>query len=264
MLATASQFRDAFTEPEAATGRTTPVRLGAAAAPAEGAPPAPTVVCFAPYIAPAGIQQYARFAAHLRGEHDVWALPAPGFGAGERLPADIAALGAAHAESVRAVRSAGPLVLVGYSSGGWVAHAVAARMEAEGCPPDAVVMVDSFSRVVPFDPEFLRSMGHQQAERFEFMTAAGDQLTAMGGYLRLFDSWETPEVSVPTMLVRALEPMPGTTPGVDSRPAPPEHISTVFEVPGNHYSMMEDHAETTAGALRAWLATVALPVSARS
>ncbi|HWO61313.1 MAG TPA: SDR family NAD(P)-dependent oxidoreductase [Umezawaea sp.] len=247
MLADASRFRPAFDTMTVGENVVEPVRFAAG-------DDRPALICFAPYIAPAGVQQYARFAAAFRDKRDVWALPAPGFAAGERLPSDVDALVRAHAEAVLRCTGGGDAVLVGYSSGGWIAHAVAAHLESVGMPPVAVAMLDSFTRAVPMNPVFLSLMAHQQADRFEFMASAGDQLTAMGGYLRIFEQWEAPALGVPTLLVRAADSLPGVVADGDTRPAPPEHVDAVVEVVGNHYTMMEEHVDATASALHEWLA----------
>ncbi|MCQ8771175.1 alpha/beta fold hydrolase [Streptomyces sp. AA8] len=212
-------------------------------------------MCFSPYVVPAGAHQYARFAAPFRDRTDMWALAHPGYEKGEPVPSDVEAVLGLHARTVLECAGGKPVVLLGYSSGGWIAHGVAARLEAMGEKPAAVVMVDSFSREIPFDRQVLNAMAQAQSQRLDFMRSGGEQLTAMGRYMHLFDEWAAPEIAAPTLLVRAGEPMPaaGATAG-DGRAAPPEHVGTTVEVPGNHYSMMEDHAGTTAAAVESWLA----------
>jgi acyl transferase domain-containing protein/acyl carrier protein len=253
MLAEASRFRPAFDTNTAADHVVTPVRFATGE-------DRPTLVCLAPYIAPAGVQQYARLAAAFRDKRDVWALPAPGFAEGEALPSSVDALVAAQADAVLRCAGDAQPILVGYSSGGWIAHAVAAHLRNIGTPPAALVMIDSFTREAPANPKFLSLMAHQQADRFDMMVSGGDQLTAMGGYLRIFDTWEAPELGVPTLLVRAAESLPGGPAdgddgdnNHDNRPAPPEHVDTIVEVAANHYTMMEEHADATASALHRWL-----------
>ncbi|MEU9971276.1 polyketide synthase dehydratase domain-containing protein [Streptomyces malaysiensis] len=74
----------------------------------------------------------------------VSAVRHPGFEPGEALPATLDALVTAQAIAVRAAAAEGPLVLLGRSAGGWVAHAVAERLESEGAAPAAVVLVDTY------------------------------------------------------------------------------------------------------------------------
>jgi len=70
-----------------------------------------------------------------------------------------------------------------------------------------------------------------------------------------FDWSSLSRTGIPTLLVRAQE-LTGAQPGEDW-----ERLSwafstrvTVADVPGNHFTMMTDHAETTARAVSEWLA----------
>ncbi|MEU1671053.1 type I polyketide synthase [Streptomyces roseifaciens] len=248
MLVEAARFRRSFERPEELERTPAPVRFSQGDSPF-------ALMCFSPYVVPAGAHQYARFAAPFRDRTDMWALAHPGYEKGEPVPSDVEAVLGLHARTVLECAGGKPVVLLGYSSGGWIAHGVAARLEAMGEKPAAVVMVDSFSREIPFDRQVLNAMAQAQSQRLDFMRSGGEQLTAMGRYMHLFDEWAAPEIAAPTLLVRAGEPMPtaGATAG-DGRAAPPEHVGTTVEVPGNHYSMMEDHAGTTAAAVESWLA----------
>ncbi|QLJ03455.1 SDR family NAD(P)-dependent oxidoreductase [Streptomyces sp. NEAU-sy36] len=248
MLMDAARFRPSFDRPDELTEPPAPVRLSHGEGPV-------TLMCVSPYVVPAGAHQYARFAAPFRGRLDVWALVNPGYEQGEPVPSDPDAVLLLHARTVRERAGGKPVVLLGYSSGGWIAHGVAAHLEAIGEPPAAVVMVDSFSREIPFDHQVLNAMAQAQSRRLDFMKSGGEQLTAMGRYMRLFDEWDAPRIAAPTLLVRASEAMPAGAPvDGDGRAAPPEHVDTTVEVPGNHYSMLEDHAATTAAAVDTWLA----------
>ncbi|AOR30416.1 polyketide synthase [Streptomyces fodineus] len=249
MLMEAARFRPSFERPEELAQRPAPVRL------AQGDRPY-ALMCFSPYVVPAGAHQYARFAAPFRDRLDVWALVHPGYEKGEPVPSDPDVVLRLHAQTVRECADGKPVVLLGYSSGGWIAHGVAAHLEAMGERPAAVVMVDSFSREVPFDHQVLNAMAQAQSQRLDFMRSGGEQLTAMGRYMRLFDDWAAPEIAAPTLLVRASEPVPAGVADGDGRAAPPEHVDTIVEVTGNHYSMLEDHAGTTAAAVDSWLADV--------
>jgi thioesterase domain-containing protein len=79
-----------------------------------------------------------------------------------------------------------------------------------------------------------------------------ERLIAMAAYMRLFAGWEPQPIAIPTLLVSASEPMPILADDADW------HSSwalcdEVVDVPGNHFTMMEEHATSTAAAIDVWL-----------
>ncbi|MEU8633571.1 type I polyketide synthase [Amycolatopsis sp. NPDC048633] len=218
----------------------------------------PKLICFSSYVALAGVHQYARFASPFRGDHDVHALPAPGFVKGEALPNSVRAVAEVQADSVLRVAGGEPFVLLGSSSGGMLAHAAAEVLEERGTPPLAVVLLDSYlpredSPLDRFRDELFGGMFDRE-EVFAPMDVA--RLSAMSWYFRLMAGWSPAKLSVPLLLVRSSEP-----PVDDGRLAPEEWqthwdtADTVVDVPGNHFTMVEDHAATTAETVRGWLGT---------
>ncbi|MGK5531869.1 type I polyketide synthase, partial [Streptomyces sp. URMC 129] len=251
LVRSASRLRRTFTAPAEVDGLLTPVRLARGA---DDGHPRTSLVCLAGYMAPSGAHHYARFAAAFGGTRAISALRLPGFAPGEPLPADVDALTGALAEAIARRTDAGrPAVLAGYSAGGWVARATAERLAALGRPAAGVVMIDSFSRDVPMGERYASAAVRGQTDRFDFVTGLGTQLTAMGGYLRAFDAFTPRPIDAPTLAVRAADWMPSEEGGGDDRPPPPECADIVQEVPGDHYSLMEDHAPTTAAAVETWL-----------
>ncbi|OPF73780.1 type I polyketide synthase [Streptomyces antioxidans] len=247
MLYVAGQLRPTYSAPEEPASRPVPVRL------AEG-PEQPPLICLTPYVAPAGAHQYARFAAPFRGVRDLWALSHPGFAQDELVPADLDTLFATQARTVLDTAGDAPFVLLGYSSGGWVAHGTAARLEELGRPPAAVVMLDSFSLRHREDNRVFSTMMNQHHEREGDLEVPPEELTAMGRYLPMFHEWsDIPALSVPTLLVRA-EEQAVLNPETGAVTPPPEHVDVTVPTPGNHYSMMQEHAPRTAEAVRTWLA----------
>ncbi|CDR15591.1 hypothetical protein GCM10022420_087700 [Streptomyces iranensis] len=247
MLHVAGQLRPTYSAPDEPASRPGPVRL------AEG-PDRPSLICLTPYVAPAGAHQYARFAAPFRGVRDLWALSHPGFAKGEPLPADLGTLFTTQARTVLDTAGDTPFVLLGYSSGGWVAHGTAARLEELGRPPAAVVMLDSFSLRHREDNRVFSTMMNQHHEREGDLEVPPEELTAMGRYLPMFHQWsDIPALSVPTLLVRA-EEQAVLNPATGAVTPPPEHVDITVPTPGNHYSMMQEHAPRTAEAVRTWLA----------
>ncbi|HZB50293.1 MAG TPA: thioesterase domain-containing protein, partial [Mycobacteriales bacterium] len=185
-------------------------------------------ICFPPIVTPAGAEQLVRFAAPFRGERAVWALPHPGFGRDEPLPATLAVLLRRHAELALRCAADRPPVLVGYSSGGWVARAVAGQLAGLGRAPLAVVLLDAFSLGAADAAGVFDELMAAQAVRSGPAGALGEELTAMGWYLALVERTAAPE--------------------------PPAGVTATVEVPGDHVSMLTDHAAATAAAVESWVA----------
>jgi thioesterase domain-containing protein len=149
-------------------------------------------------------------------------------------------------------------VLVGYSSGGLVTHAVARRLAEAGAAPAGIVLLDSYSPedrdlLAGFLPEIAAGLVARsgQLDGGEAADSWGEAwLTAMGRYVGL--DWTPAETSVPTLLVRASSPLAGWAEDGDWRAAW-KMAHAVVDVPGDHFTMMEDHAATTAMAVDRWL-----------
>ncbi|MFG3222379.1 SDR family NAD(P)-dependent oxidoreductase, partial [Streptomyces sp. NPDC048185] len=215
---------------------------------------APGLVCFPSLVAISGAREYARFAAGFRGRRDVTVLPEPGFGKDELLPASVDAVVEMQAEAVLRTAGQEPFVLVGRSSGGWIAQAVARLLEERGHAPSAVVMLDTYlprSEALPWIQTNLSGKMFDREKMFGVVDEG--RLTAMGGYLRLFSDWGPAPVGVPILAVKAEETFTGSQQNHDEESAWGPRV-TVTDVPGDHFTMMEDHAGATATAVLDWLA----------
>ncbi|WP_338895247.1 beta-ketoacyl synthase N-terminal-like domain-containing protein [Streptomyces sp. TG1A-60] len=256
-LQDAARFRDTFDAADVEAGtvrRPVPVRL------ARGGD-GPALVCFPSFAGRSGAHQYARLAFGARGEQDVWVLPAPGFVAGEPLPADLHALVRLHADDVERCTDGAPFALLGHSAGGWLANAVTMELVRRGLRPAALVLLDSYapgSPVLPHIGEYIgRSMVESLAEGAA--TLLDDTvLTAMGGIGRVFAGWRPADLDVPALQVRATESLPepgfpdsGWQAHWPGQPAPVE-----VDVPGDHFTMITEHAGTTFDAVRTHLASL--------
>ncbi|WP_159052696.1 SDR family NAD(P)-dependent oxidoreductase, partial [Streptomyces bungoensis] len=258
LLQAVAGLRPVQDSPDGPAGPLTGLRLAAGD---EGAP----LVCFSSYVALAGVHQYARFATAFRGRRDVWALPTPGFGRGEPLPASLDVVARTQAEAALRCADGRPFVLTGSSSGGVLALAAARHLEETGRPPLGVALLDTYmpradSPFTRFSAEMLSGMFDRESM---FATMDADRLSAMSWYINMIGEWDPGELSVPVLLVRPSEP-PATVAG--RGPAEPEEwqsswdgAGSVAQVPGNHFTMMESHAAATAGALTTWIDTVLPP-----
>ncbi|MFG2880528.1 type I polyketide synthase [Streptomyces sp. NPDC048337] len=218
----------------------------------------PVLICLPSFVAPASPLQYTRLAAALGDGYTVRALSLPGYEHGERLPAT---LDEAVRDQVAAVREAAggrPFVLVGYSSGGWIAHAVSEALDADGGQrAEGIVLLDTYLPGDAETAELQTSLFQQLAARPELVAMVDDtKLMAMGRYLSLFEHW-TPAVAAtgPTLVVRAADFLlePGATPFGSARagwPLPHTEVATA----GDHLTVIEEFAEPTAKAVDHWLA----------
>jgi acyl transferase domain-containing protein/thioesterase domain-containing protein/NADP-dependent 3-hydroxy acid dehydrogenase YdfG len=213
---------------------------------------APRVICIPSLIATAGPHQYARFAKALRGAHGVSAIPVPGFLHGERVPADMPAVVKTLAGAIGAEAQGTPFVLLGHSTGGLLAYAIAEHLQRAGLPAAGVVLIDVFTGTSSYEV-FPRVLGSILQPDKAHASASDVGLTAMCVYLQLLDAWTPAEIASPTLLVQASEPLPGLSGDSDWRSGW-TLAHRVTEVPGNHFSMMEGHADAVAGAVAEWIA----------
>jgi acyl transferase domain-containing protein len=243
LLVNTSRFRPTF-DISGADHMPEPVRLS------EGASQ-PKLVCFPSVIAMSGPHEYARFARALGGDREVSVLPAPGYVSGQPLPVSFDVMVHAQAEAVLRQVGGVPFALVGYSSGGIVAHAVASHLESTGVSPAAVVLIDTYT----FDIKALFELTgvvFSSDKAYPFINDV--RLTAMGAYLGLLAGWKPTEIASSLLLASAAEPVPGTPARADWRSSW-KFTHTAVEIPGHHFTIMEEHADTTARAVEDWLST---------
>jgi polyketide synthase 7 len=247
LLKTASRFRPTFAVEDAGQLRLRRVVLGRGEAQTE-------LLCLPTVLALSGPHQYLSLASVLTGTRTVAALPLPGFAAGERLPVGPEAAIEALALAVEGQCGEAQVALLGYSSGGWLAHGLAARLNAAGRPPQAVVLLDTHPTTGSWSARLLRAMGEEALQLGEFGPISDERLTAMGAYLDMFAGWEPQDpAALPTLLVRAGEPLPSHAGEPNWQPRWPWPHEAV-DVPGNHFEMIDLHAGEVARAVDAWLA----------
>jgi acyl transferase domain-containing protein len=206
----------------------------------------PPLVCVPSLVAPASPYQFARFSEAFRDQRDLSVVAPSGYRAGERLPDSLGTAIHAHADTVE-----GPVVLVGYSSGGWLAHAIATALADRGNPPLGVVLLDSYLPGTRDIAGLQADLYRELSEKDELVELVDDAaLAAMGRYLHLFDEWRPRPTDVPTLLVGASSFAAGADPGRKAVwPLPHDRVV----VPGTHLSMIEEFAVDTAEAVGKWL-----------
>jgi acyl transferase domain-containing protein/thioesterase domain-containing protein len=217
----------------------------------------PSVICFPAFVGRSNVYQYARLAAGFRKIRDVSVLANPGFLEGEPLPASAQAVVRAHASAVEKCAAGAPFALLGHSSGGYIAHAVAAQLETIGITPAAVVLIDTFS---PADTQAWLDtkpvMEQTMLDRDDDLRDAsqGDSwVTAMARYFDL-NWWDLREIAAPTLHVRAADALASASEGDDWNVSwRYARTVTTADVPGNHFSMIKEDASSTAQAINGWL-----------
>ncbi|MEU4366852.1 type I polyketide synthase [Micromonospora chersina] len=246
LLVKLAQFRPSFTDPAQLTRPAGILRL------ADG-PGAPVVCCCTMSLL-SGPHEYARLAAGLRGRRDVWALPNPGFGAGEELPADLDALLRVHADTVLRTVGEGDFVLAGHSGGAMVANVLARELERQGRPPAAVVFMDTY----PPGSEVLGGWTAQlldgMVERDSAYTPMDDhRATAWAGYLPLFLDWRPAPVESATLLVRASEPLGEWAGEPDGWRSVWPYPHEARDAAGDHFTMVGERGPELAATVDEWL-----------
>ncbi len=251
MIGIASKFRSTFDNPSEAAGLAGMIGLAQGDA-------SPELICIPPIVAISGPHQYVQFAKAFHGMRAVSAISLPGFIAGECLPASLDIAIEALADAVLRRDTEAPFVLVGYSSGGSLAHALACHLEGLGVCPAGVVVMDTYTLEDSAAADILHTVVDAIFEREGVYVSANDiRLTAMGAYVRLLAEWRPTEIATPTLLLRASESMPGLQANQEWQTSWRLSQAAV-DVPGNHFTIMEDHAESTALAVRDWLLTTTL------
>ena len=207
-------------------------------------PEEPVLICHPSLVMTSGPHEFSRFAGRWQGRRRVHVLSAPGYLQGEELPADLDTFVRSQADQALSAADGRPFILVGRSSGGWTAHAVAEELASRGTPPERAVLLDT---VVPGDDDLLPMVTEFVTDRAgEFELLDTTRLTAMGAYLDLFSSWRPSRWQGRTVQVRPTEAVvtaAGAKLGLDWN-WPVEH--DWVEVPGDHFTMMEEYAPRTA------------------
>ncbi|MGW4114469.1 type I polyketide synthase [Actinosynnema sp. NPDC004786] len=208
-------------------------------------PRGPKLICVPTVLADSGPHQYVPFAKRFQGRRDVVALPLPGFADGEPPPSGLDDVAEHVAEVAARAANGAPFALVGYSSGGLVAHRAARLLADDGLT--ALVLLDTY----PWDaldalrPALLAGVAGRLADVTDARRAA------MDAYLRLLDEWRPAGIAAPTLLARADRPMDDWPDVPDWRAHWPG--AAVVDVPATHWSLVDAHVDAAAHAVDTWL-----------
>ncbi len=224
------------------------------------------VVCVAPIVPLTGPHTYFSLVRALPDDWAVSCLTPPGFGTDEVLPATREVLVEGLARAVGAGTgddSTAPVILLGTSSGGILAYETARRLAEQGTPVRAVVLLDTYMLESPAARALQPHLWHGLYER-EYLTD-GYTATGLSAYAwteRLLGPWTPAPVPFPTLLLRASEPLPappGTEPVAHGWQTDLPHITTTLTATGNHFTLINQHAPTTAAHITDWLVGAVQP-----
>lgn len=101
-----------------------------------------------------------------------------------------------------------------------------------------------------FGDQLLGGMFEREAD-FALMDAA--RLSAMSWYFNLLGRWRPGKLTAPVLLVRSSEPLNGKELAPEEWQTGWTEADHTVDVPGNHFTMMEDLSDSTARVVDAWL-----------
>jgi thioesterase domain-containing protein len=244
LLVEASIFRPVFESKEAGDGLFRVVRVATGSE-------EPELIGLPSFVNGMGPYQFQRIAKTFDGTRALAALSLPGFAKDEPLPATWRLAVDALAELAVETASQKPFVLIGYSIGGALAHAVAEKLEGEGNAPAGIVLLDTHSLDIEQQPAiFSAVMSRLLTSSYADVVIHDDHLVAMGAYMRLLSEWAPQQLKIPSLLIEASEPLSSGTSGGRWR-----YAQTSVQVAGDHFAIIEAQAEATAKAIDTWLST---------
>ncbi|MGW7191415.1 SDR family NAD(P)-dependent oxidoreductase, partial [Streptomyces sp. NPDC054838] len=226
--------------------------------PAEGPQP-PRLICLSTPTVAGGVHQHARLAARL--SMPVSGLPTPGFGRGESLPESFDAAVDVLAEAVLRAADGEPFALLGFSSGGLLAHATVARLErTHGVRPAGLVLLDTYYMGATNDALFDQMAFAVPDKAATLGSFSSAELSAMGRYVELLPQFRQDRIEAPVLFVRAGDLFAQAEDSAIAQDAPEaawqadwEGADTVATVPGTHFTIVEQHVDTTAPVIDRWL-----------
>ncbi|WP_254900270.1 type I polyketide synthase [Lonsdalea iberica] len=211
----------------------------------------PLLICLNSFIPAAANLTYQRLNAALCDRYSLLTLPLPGYGASP-LPATDHAAAAALATAVERGAHGRDFTLVGFSTGGLVAHATAHQLEARGIQAKSVVLIDSFPPSAMSEDAMGDVLETWFAAKGEFWTGEDNAMMAMSWYLELFGlQWTPAHLKTPTLMLQAASYPASAQPALWANEWPNLLKSVI--TPGSHFELLTEHVAETAENLSALL-----------
>lgn len=200
--------------------------------------------------------RYTHLALAMGSEYDIYELPHPTV----LVPDSLDTLAEMHAATIREVFADRAVILVGFSAGGCVAHAVTLRLMEHASDSNCVVgliLMDTYAVSQDKSPEWLMRLAlpaTAMLARFESNPEEEKKLAEIGAYFRIIAGWHAEPLprKVRTLFVRSKEAMPGLSAGW--YPAEWLLADQTMEVPGHHLAMLDDpYVQTVAEVVHNWI-----------
>lgn len=252
-------------EPNMSKYAAPPQRL--ATGPSDSANPAVPLVLLPSFLPPVvdnGFRGsvYSALAAAMKGEKDIFELPHP---EGTPVPEDLETLAAVHGGTIQE-HFVGPVVLVGYSAGGLVAHTVASQnQDTQKVQVAGLVLIDTYINVAgKKHPEWLdalpaEALTTRDGGLLRMITNPDLALAKVGGYfrtLRNFEPRSLPE-ALPTLFLRAQFPTGNMPEGKHEWQPSWPRANSVLDVPGSHLELLgKPCVIMAADGIRRWMTQV--------
>lgn len=207
-------------------------------------PEKPLLVCLNSFIPAAANLTYQRLSSALNDRYSVLTVPLPGYG-GEPLPDTDYAAATALATAIERSVSGRDFTLVGFSTGGLVAHAAAHQLESRGWQPKALVLIDSFPPSAMNETAMADVMRTWFAAKGEFWSDDDSSVMAMAWYLELFGrQWMPTHLKTPTVMLQAKD-YPASAQPEQWANEWPNLVKSII-TPGSHFELLTEYAVHTA------------------
>ncbi|EHD23260.1 MULTISPECIES: type I polyketide synthase [Brenneria] len=204
----------------------------------------PLLVCLNSFIPAAANLTYQRLSSALSDQYSTLTVPLPGYH-GEPLPATDYAAAAALATAIERSVSERDFTLVGFSTGGLVAHAAAHQLESRGRQPKAVVLIDSFPPSAMNETAMADVLRTWFAAKGEFWSDEDTSVMAMAWYLELFGrQWMPTHLKTPTVMLQAKD-YPASAQPEQWANEWPNLVKSII-TPGSHFELLTEYAVHTA------------------
>ncbi|NVB39809.1 acyltransferase domain-containing protein [Pseudenhygromyxa sp. WMMC2535] len=224
------------------------------------------IYCTPSLAVPSTPLQYTRLADAVGDRVELWAAANTGYAPDERLPSAREDLVRPHVEHVQRAFADKDLVLLGYSSGGWLAFEIAAQLAAEGTPAKALILLDAphpdemplyaVPAFMLWTVRYYMQYDSSKAALENFL----QEVTAMHNNVSMYASLALGKLELPTLFVHAVDGYDyedGSDPTfLHPRESWPKHFGDLdFEtIHATHFHLVaERHVDEIGEIIKAWL-----------